>query len=130
MTNDINGAVRQSQEDAGEDRVLRARIHLLAADDLLTEPCLSQPREYFTACGQVITDWDLPHAFCPDNECDCELRYCPKCIQDATRWNAELGEETLPPRWAARGTPMERSTPTAPSSAPSTAPEDVSLPGS
>lgn len=100
MTNEISvdGAVRQSHKDGGEDRLLRARVHLLAADGLLTEPCLYRPREYFTVCGQVITNMDLPHAFCPNDECDCELRYCPTCIQYATRWNAELGEEMPAPR--------------------------------
>ncbi|MBV9012720.1 MAG: hypothetical protein JO272_11845 [Pseudonocardiales bacterium] len=102
MTNDINGVVRQPHADGNEDRVLRARVHLLAADGLLAEPCLYPPREYFTVCGQVITDMDLPHTTCPDDECDCELRYCPTCLQEAITWNAELESEMQAPGWMAR----------------------------
>jgi transcriptional regulator with XRE-family HTH domain len=73
-----------------------------AATDLLTEPRLYPPRQYVTLCGQVITDMDLPHATCPDDECDCELRYCPTCLQYATGWNAEIEGEMQAPGWTAR----------------------------
>lgn len=108
MTNDIsahgpaaNGAVRQSHDDGGEDRLLRARVHLLAADGLLAEASMHPPRDYFTLCAQVMTDVDLQHATCPDDECDCELRYCTQCIQHAIGWNAEIEDEMQAPGWTA-----------------------------
>jgi hypothetical protein len=109
VTNDIsdngpsaNGAVRQSHDDGGEDPLLRARVHLLAADGLLAVAGTHPPREYFTLCAQVMTDLDLPHATCPDDGCDCELRYCPTCIQHAIGWNAEIEDEMQAPGWTAR----------------------------
>ena len=109
MTNDIsdngpaaNGAVRQSHDDGDGDRPLRERVHLLAADDLLVEAGMHPPRDYLTLCAQVMTDLDLPHATCPDDECDCELRYCPMCIQHALGWNAEIEDEMQAPGWTAR----------------------------
>ncbi len=86
-----NGAV-ESSRDAG---LLRARVHLLAADDLLTERYRGRAY-YFTMCGQVITDAQLPHATCEGDECDCEVRYCPDCIDHATRWNAEIDADAAP----------------------------------
>ncbi|MGB6162788.1 MAG: hypothetical protein WCF33_00470 [Pseudonocardiaceae bacterium] len=104
MTNDIsaNGAARQSRDDGDEDQLLRARVHLLAADGLLAEEDSYLPREYFTLCAQVLTGRDLPHATCPNDECDCELRYCPSCIQHAIEWNAEIEEDMQGPGWTAR----------------------------
>lgn len=97
-------ALRPSPDAGDEERVLRARVHLLAADGLLAETVRHPPREYFTLCAQVITDSDLPHATCPNEECDCELRYCPACIEHAAGWNAELEDEMHKPGWAARVT--------------------------
>ncbi|MBV9139656.1 MAG: hypothetical protein JO115_01815 [Pseudonocardiales bacterium] len=96
-------ALRPSPDAGDEERVvLRARVHLLAADGLLAETVRHPPREYFTLCAQVITDSDLPHAGCPDEECNCELRYCPACIQNAAGWNAEIEEEMQALGWTAR----------------------------
>jgi hypothetical protein len=97
-----NGAEWQPHADRSEDRVLRERVHLLAADGALAEPCLDPPRQYFTLCGQVITDMDLPHETCPDDTCNCELRYCPTCLRYATGWNAEIEDEMQAPGWTAR----------------------------
>lgn len=70
----------------GEPRV---RVHLLAADGLLgSEGGLRLRRSYWTVCGEVVADSDLPHALCPE-ECDCEPYYCPACLRWATVHNAE-----------------------------------------
>jgi hypothetical protein len=87
------GAVGHSPEDSTEDRLLRASIYLLAADGLLAERPFWSPRAYLTLCGKGVTDSDLPHATCPDEECGYEPWYYPECICWATGWNAEAEEE-------------------------------------
>ncbi|MGH3844369.1 MAG: hypothetical protein ACRDS0_23420 [Pseudonocardiaceae bacterium] len=65
------------------------RVHLVSADGALTER--HQTRAYFfTMCGLVLADSDLPAASCPDDGCECEVRYCPECISFAVAWNAEI----------------------------------------
>lgn len=73
-------------DDGG--RPPEARVHLLAADELLTETYPT--RHYFTMCGQLLTGADLPHATC-DDFCGCDVTYyCEKCLHHATGWNAEI----------------------------------------
>jgi hypothetical protein len=69
--------------------VSKGPLHLLVADDLLTEP-MSWSRVYLSLCGKVLTDADLAHATCPDEGCECEFRYCQACVEWAAGWNAEL----------------------------------------
>lgn len=84
---------QDSQQDNGRgDGLLRARVHLLAADGLLSEESFHSLRVYLTLCGVAMTDLELPHATCPE-ECDCELYYCPQCIRWATGWNAEMDQD-------------------------------------
>ncbi|MGH3547870.1 MAG: hypothetical protein ACRDQU_07095 [Pseudonocardiaceae bacterium] len=64
-------------------------VHLVSADGALTERC--QARAYFfTLCGQVMADSELPAASCDDDGCQCEVRYCPDCIRFANAWNVEM----------------------------------------
>lgn len=58
------------------------RLDLVSADGALTERY--QARAYFfTLCGQVMADSELPPASCPDDGCECEVRYCQACISFA-----------------------------------------------
>ncbi|MGH3550763.1 MAG: hypothetical protein ACRDQU_22110 [Pseudonocardiaceae bacterium] len=64
-------------------------FHLVSADGALTERY--QTRAYFfTLCGQVMADSELPAASCPDDGCECEVRYCAECISFAVAWNAGM----------------------------------------
>jgi hypothetical protein len=74
---------------AVENKLPEARVHLLAADGLLTDQYL--PRHYFTLCGELLTGADLPHATCESGDCGCEvIYYCEKCLHYAAGWNAEI----------------------------------------
>ncbi|MDQ2884021.1 MAG: hypothetical protein M3Y48_23440 [Actinomycetota bacterium] len=65
------------------------RVHLVSADGALTERY--RTRAYlFTMCGQVMADSDLPPASCPDDGCECEIRYCQECIRFAVGWNTDI----------------------------------------
>jgi hypothetical protein len=78
--------------------------HLLAADEALAEDY--RPGGYLTLCGEVIDTLSLPSARCPD-ECDCELTYCPGCLDVAT--NAHPSPTTRnPPIRTARRTNLAR----------------------
>ncbi|MBV9139402.1 MAG: hypothetical protein JO115_00495 [Pseudonocardiales bacterium] len=68
---------------------LRVLVHLLAADGLFSsEWGLHARRAYWTVCGEMVADADLPHAICPD-DCDCEPYFCPACLRQATVRNTE-----------------------------------------
>ncbi len=74
---------------SAEDKPPQARVHLLAADGLLTDPYL--PRCCFTLCGELLAGSDLPHVTCEGDDCGCEvIYYCEKCIHSAAGWNAEI----------------------------------------
>ncbi|MDQ2882550.1 MAG: hypothetical protein M3Y48_15460 [Actinomycetota bacterium] len=65
------------------------RVHLVSADGALTER--HQARAYFfTMCGQVMADTELPPSSCEDDGCECEVHYCPECIRFAVAWNVEM----------------------------------------
>ena len=65
-------------------------IHLLPADRGMRQG--SGMRTYVVAvCGELLDSWELPPALCaPD--CEDEHQYCPGCVREALRWNAELSE--------------------------------------
>lgn len=78
--------------DQDEQRRLpESRVHLLAADGLLTDQYL--PRTYFTMCAELLAGSDLAHVTCEGEDCGCEVvYYCEKCLCYATGWNAEIEE--------------------------------------
>jgi hypothetical protein len=63
-------------------------VHLLAADEALAEEY--RPRGYLALCEEPIGESGLPDARCPD-ECDCEITYCPGCVDVAMKRNWEAG---------------------------------------
>jgi hypothetical protein len=63
-------------------------VHLLAADEVLAEDY--RPGGYLPLCGEPIDAASLPEACCPD-ECDCEITYCPGCVDVAMKRNWEAG---------------------------------------
>ncbi|MBV9143454.1 MAG: hypothetical protein JO115_21505 [Pseudonocardiales bacterium] len=73
---------------------LRVVVHLLAVDGLGYEGGVRLPRVYWTLCGEVVSDADLPHAVCPQ-ECDWDLSYCPACLRSATGRNAETDADVV-----------------------------------
>jgi hypothetical protein len=100
---------------------LRVLVHLVAADGLLSsEGGLRSPRAYWTVCGEVVNDSDLPHAVCP-KECDCEQYFCLACLRQATFRNAE----TDAPIAAAGGTVREK--PSSPSRTTTDSPDLAAL---
>ncbi|MGH3821740.1 MAG: hypothetical protein ACRDRA_02680 [Pseudonocardiaceae bacterium] len=66
------------------------RVHLLSTDEALAEGY--RPWGYLALCGEPIDTSSLPSARCPD-ECDCEVTYCPGCLDVATERNGEAGVE-------------------------------------
>jgi hypothetical protein len=63
-------------------------VHLLAADEALAEDYRSGG--YITLCGEPIGESGLPEARCPEG-CDCEITYCPGCVDVAMTRNWEAG---------------------------------------
>jgi hypothetical protein len=61
-------------------------FHLLTADDDIA----STYRGYVAVCGEVVVVSGLPPSCCP--EAGPGSRYCPKCVREAVRWNAEAGD--------------------------------------
>jgi hypothetical protein len=67
-------------------------FHLLTADDELTQRPF-QFRMRATLCGEVVQPSSLPPSPCPEGgEVDREPRYCPECVREAVRCNAEAGD--------------------------------------
>ncbi len=64
-------------------------FHLLVADDDLAQrPCGSR---VVTVCGEVVSASSLPPScYPPGGEVDRYPRYCPACVREAARWNAEV----------------------------------------
>jgi hypothetical protein len=63
-------------------------VHLLAADEALAGDYW--PGGYLPLCGEPIEAASLPGARCPE-ECDCEVTYCPGCVDVAMKRNWEAG---------------------------------------
>jgi hypothetical protein len=63
-------------------------VHLLCAGEALAESY--RLGGYLALCGEPIGASGLPGARCPD-ECDCEVIYCPRCLDVATERNWEAG---------------------------------------
>jgi hypothetical protein len=63
-------------------------VHLLAADEALAVDY--RPGGYLPLCGEPIDTSDLTSARCPE-ECDCEITYCPGCVDVAMTRNWEAG---------------------------------------
>lgn len=73
--------------------------HLLVADDALTDGHLTGT--YVAACGALVSS--TPPSSCA-LDCECDRPYCPECVREARRWNAEAGQAT-DCGWRARGAP-------------------------
>jgi hypothetical protein len=69
-------------------------VHLLCAGEALAEGY--RYGGYLALCGEPIGASGLPGARCP-NECDCEVTYCPRCLDAATQRNWEAGVDVSCP---------------------------------
>ncbi len=76
-------------------------IHLLAAESELPAECHAQ-RRYLTVRGEILPVSELPSSYC---EAGCERAhiYCPDCLHDAARRNADAGLVRSPTRGEADG---------------------------
>ncbi len=65
-------------------------FHLLIADDDLAQhSCGSQ---IVTVCGEPVSTSSLPPTcYPPGGEVDRNPLYCPACVSEVARWNAETG---------------------------------------
>lgn len=66
--------------------MLTGAVHLLVADDALVEG--HRYGAYVAACGEVVCASSLLAALCPPDY-DRDHPYCPACVREAIRWNAE-----------------------------------------
>ncbi len=62
-------------------------VHLVEVDDALGKQY--RCRTYLTVCGRLLPVSSLPAASCPP-ECTSKHPYCPECVREAARFNAEL----------------------------------------
>jgi hypothetical protein len=63
-------------------------VHLLCAGEALAEGY--RPGGFLVLCGELIGTSSLSGARCPQ-ECECEVTYCPGCLDVATQRNWEAG---------------------------------------
>jgi len=70
-------------------------FHLLTADNMVRHPFYGT---YITVCGEDVPASDLPPLCYDDDDGDIVRNpaYCPECVREAARWNAEPGQ-TRPP---------------------------------
>lgn len=65
-------------------------VHLLEADDAIAEG--HRYGTFIAVCGELVRASNLSPSPCPDG-CHCEnALYCPECVREATRWDAEAGQ--------------------------------------
>lgn len=76
---------RGSWGGSGERAAAGGVSHLLAADDALIP---GRWGVHITLCGQQVRGPNVEH----DDPLDLpDFRYCPQCVAEAARWNAEAG---------------------------------------
>ncbi|MCA1703093.1 MAG: hypothetical protein LC808_07415 [Actinobacteria bacterium] len=63
--------------------------HLLCADEVLSEGYRYRGT-YIAVCGEPIEASSLLITSCPD-ECDCEVAYCPGCLDAVNKRTWEAG---------------------------------------
>jgi hypothetical protein len=83
MTNGINAAEVSAPLPEGV-------FHLLTADSTVRQSYGT----YITVCGEVVPGSGLPPSCYDEDDCDVVRNpaYCPECVREAARWNADPGQ--------------------------------------
>ena len=86
---DVMDVVTQQENEGGRVAVYE-RVHLLSADDTVTE--CHWYGTYIALCGSLVAADSLPESLHPDDcECDTERLFCPQCVRAAARCGADAG---------------------------------------